>query len=94
MSWSVQAVGKPAAVAEKLAADFAKIKCSEPEETIKNSVASIIATSLAAYPAEFAVKVDACGSQSPSYDAKSSQLDGGQINNLTVKIEPLYGYVS
>src|SRR5436305_369581 len=44
MSWSASAIGKPTAVAAKLAKDFAQVKCTEPEETIKQGVASIMAT--------------------------------------------------
>ena len=89
MSWSVSAIGKPAAVAAKLATDFKKITCSEPEETIKNGVASIVATSLAAFPADYAVRVEASGSQScPDFKAPDEKT-----NQLTVKIEPIWGFL-
>jgi hypothetical protein len=40
MSWSVSAIGKPAAVAEKLAGNFAvMLPMHEPEETGKNAAA-------------------------------------------------------
>jgi len=85
MSWSVSAVGKAASVAAKLAADFTKYPCGEPEETIRQLAANVIATSLAAFPPASAVRVDACGSQSGG--------DSGKVNNLILKIEPLYGFV-
>ncbi|OHC35503.1 MAG: hypothetical protein A2Y50_09090 [Pseudomonadales bacterium RIFCSPLOWO2_12_59_9] len=87
MSWSVSAIGKPSAVAEKLASQFAAIKCMEPEETIKNHVASAVAVALKAFPASYAVKVDASGSQSTSHAEP-----GVASNQLSVKIEPLWGF--
>lgn len=90
MSWNVEAVGRPKAVAVKLAAEFARITCNEPEETIKNTVASAVATALAAFPDGSAVKVKAYGSQ--------SRQEGGSgdlplaVNSLSVSIEPLYGF--
>lgn len=85
MSWSVQAIGKPAAVAAKLAKDFTVYKCMEPEETIKGKVAEIVAVALAAFPAGAAVKVWASGSQ--------SVVGSDTTNQLSVTIEPIYGYV-
>ncbi len=92
MSWNVTVVGKASAVAAKVAQDLERIKCSEPEETIKNTAASIIATALAAYPEGYAVKVEASGSQGPGYSSTGQQL-GGQVNSLNLKIEPVYGFV-
>ena len=86
MSWSVLAVGKPSAVAAKLEKDFTAYKCSEPEETIRQSVAMAVSTALAAFPEASAVRVDASGSQSQGADGKAT-------NTLSVKIEPLYGFV-
>ncbi|TAK86728.1 MAG: hypothetical protein EPO20_06330 [Betaproteobacteria bacterium] len=88
MSWSVAAIGKPSAVAEKLAAQFANIKCSEPEETIKSNVASAIAVALNAFPPSSAVRVEAHGSQSTDLGKP-----GIATNSLSVKIEPIYGFV-
>lgn len=87
MSWSVTAVGKPRAVAAKLAEQFERNPCAEPEETIRQSVAGIIATSLAAMPEASAVQVEAHGSQ--SYDGATES----HTNTLGVNIKPLYGYV-
>lgn len=89
MSWSVSRVGKPAAVAAALAKDFAAIKCSEPEETIKNSVATAVAAGLAAFPPSLAVKVVASGSQ---YSPDSTKPNEKQ-NQLSVVLEPIHGFV-
>ena len=93
MSWSLNAVGKASAVAKKLANDAASIQCSEPEETIKNGVAAIIATALAAYPETYAVSVSASGSQSSGYSADKPSVALGRVNTLTVSISPMYGFV-
>ena len=87
MSWSVSAIGKPGAVAGKLAKQFEQVKCQEPEETIKNTVASAVATALAAYDPDTPVKVSASGSQS---------TDSGKAthtNSLSVAIEPMWGFI-
>jgi hypothetical protein len=88
MSWSVSAIGKASAVAAKLATQFANIKCTEPEETIKNTVASAVAVALKAFPASYVVRVDASGSQS-----KSHADPNAATNQLSVKIDPIYGFV-
>lgn len=85
MSWSVSAIGKASAVAAKIAADIERQKCMEPEEAIKKSVASALAAALAAFPEGSAVKVEASGSQSAT-GAKAT-------NNLSVSLQPLYGFV-
>jgi hypothetical protein len=90
MSWSISAIGKPAAVAAKLAAEFAKNSCSEPEESIRQSVATIVATSLRAFPPDHAVRVEASGSQScPDF----SKAPNEKTNNLSVSIMPIWGFV-
>lgn len=94
MSWSVGAVGKASAVAAKIAKDIAAVKCSEPEETIKNSVGTIIATALAAYPDTYAVTVGASGSQGTGHSPDQPGVAIGQVNTLQVSIGPLYGFVS
>lgn len=90
MSWHVQAIGRASAVAAKLAEDFPRVKCQEPEETIKAAVASIVATALAAFGPTDAVKVTASGSQST---AASTDGPTTYINSLSVSIEPLWGFV-
>lgn len=89
MSWSVAAIGKPAAVAAKLEKDFANIQCLEPEQSIKNAVASAIAAGLAVFPPNAAVRVEASGSQYVPDSRKLGELQ----NQLSVKLEPLYGFV-
>lgn len=93
MSWSVNAVGRPQAVAAKIKKDLAAITCSEPEETIKNAISSVIATAVEAYPESYAVSVSASGSQGPGYDPDKTGAPMGQVNNLHVNISPLYGFV-
>lgn len=88
MSWSVSAVGKPAAVLKTLSDQIKRSKCNEPEETIKNSILGVLETALSAFPDGTAVSVSASGSQS-----KSSSVDEKAINNLKVEITPLYGFV-
>lgn len=90
MSWSVSAIGKASAVAAKLAADFTQVKCSEPEETIKTTVASAVATALASFPPNYAVRVEASGSQSYPDFSKAPDL---KTNQLSVKIDPVFGFV-
>jgi len=86
MSWNISGTGKPAALAAKLAGDFAKNKCQEPEETIRQGVGLIIAEALKVYPETLAVKFDAGGSQ-------QGHSDGKYTNALSVNIEPVYGFV-
>lgn len=93
MSWSINAVGRAGAVAGKVASEIVKIKCSEPEETIKNAVGAILATALSAYPEGYAVSVEANGSQGPGYDSATGANIGGHVNSLTVNVRPLYGFV-
>lgn len=93
MSWSVSAVGKPAAVSAKISEDVLKYTCSEPEETLKKSAAAIIATALAAFPQDnIAVRVEANGSQQPWY-RKDGTVGEGFANTLRVVIEPVWGFV-
>lgn len=85
MSWSVSATGRAAAVAKKLAEDFARVNCSEPEQTIKNNVASAVDAALTAFPPEAPVRVEASGSQ--------SNMNGAITNQLKVEIAPIWGWV-
>lgn len=96
MSWSFYAVGKPAAVLAKARVEFGKIHCSEPEETIKGKVLNILEASLLAMAECTAVKIEAAGSQSPGYvssDGGYKAAEGKFSNNLTLKIEPIFGFV-
>jgi hypothetical protein len=90
MSWSVSAIGKAPAVRERIATDLGKITCTEPEQTIKNSVGSAIDAALAAFPPGYAVRVEASGSQShPDF----SKAPHEKTNQLIVKLEPIWGFV-
>jgi len=89
MSWSITAVGRPAAVLAKVTAEAAKIKCREPEETIKAIVVEAVRTALSAYPDNFAVRVEASGSQSTG----NFPINDKYVNTLRVSIEPLYDFV-
>lgn len=86
MSWSVSAVGRPKAVAEKIAADLKRITCVEPEEQIKNKLGEAIALALAAFPAESAVSVEMNGSQ-------YSPGPGVASNTFSVSLKPIYGFL-
>ncbi len=87
MSWSVSAIGKPVAVAAKLAGDFARIPpMQEPEETGKNAAASAVAAIVPAFPDSHVVRVECNGSQ---YTPDSSKAPDKKINQLTIKIDTL-----
>lgn len=88
MSWSLNAVGRPAAVLAKLKQDVATNKCREPEETIRAQAMAAIETALGAYPDSYAVEVRAAGSQY-SPDASKQEF----VNSLSVEIKPLFGFV-
>jgi len=76
-------------VAAKLEKDFSNIHCAEPEESIKNSVAAAVAAGLAVFPPTMAVRVEASGSQ----HAPDSKKPEEKQNQLSVKLEPLFGFV-
>jgi len=66
MSWSVSGIGKPRALAVKLAAQFAALdgmNMADPEQFCKNNAAMSVAATLAAFPANRLVRVEAWGSQ-------------------------------
>ena len=86
MSWSIQASGKAKPVAAKLAKDLAQIKCSEPEETIKNKVGEIIAAALGSFSDKIPVTIKASGSQSTDNNLVVS-------NSLNVSIEPQWNFL-
>jgi hypothetical protein len=90
MSWSFNGVGKPAAVLAKARTDLARIKCAEPEETIKNKVLDILEASLSVMPASTAIDIKASGSQSM---VDYSDASKGVSNSLIMEIKPLYGFV-
>jgi hypothetical protein len=90
MSWSFSAIGKPAAVAKKIADELEKYPCSEPEQSIRHKVGEALQVALAAFPGNAAVQIDASGSQSTQSGANEPNT---AINNLSVKIQPIYGFV-
>ncbi len=87
MSWSVNAIGRAAAVREKLAADFTRIQCKEPEETIKNNIAASIDLALAAYPIDAGVRVEANGTQ---YCPDGVNAPDKHINGASLKLEHVH----
>jgi hypothetical protein len=90
MSWSVAAVGKAAAVKTEIARQFAVgSKCLEPEETVRQSAAVVMDAALAAQDPTMAVKASASGSMTfKNWDNRT-----GGSNNLSISIEPLYGFI-
>lgn len=93
MSWSFYGVGKSSAVLTKAKNELSKIKCSEPEEAIKNSASNIIEASLLAMPEVSAVTIKASGSQGPAYNNEGKLVEGKFVNTFTMSIEPLYGFI-
>lgn len=89
MSWSISAVGKPAATAASIATQIEGQSCSEPEQSIKAKVGEIIAIALAAFPDTNAVEVTASGSQSCIDYTDPAK---GATNSLTVNIKPLWNF--
>lgn len=94
MSWSVSAVGKPAAVAASIESQFASYgTCPEPEETAKQLVRQTIASLASGHSKPGTIiKVTASGSQSNSYDGPGAPLRD-VYNNLSVSVETLFGFV-
>jgi len=91
MSWSVGAIGKPAAVAAKMETDFANFRCTEPEESVRQAALVTILAAVNAQSPESVVQVAASGSQSTYWD-KDGNVTGFQ-NSLEIKIQPIYGFV-
>lgn len=90
MSWSFYACGKPAAVLAKARTELERIKCAEPEETIKAKVLNILEASLLAMPASSLIDIKVSGSQSM---ADYSDASKGVCNQLIMEIKPLYGFI-
>ena len=93
MSWSFYSVGRPLPVLEKARADLGKIKCAEPEETIKNNILSILEASLLVMPETVAVNIAASGSQSPAYSNDGKIIEGKSNNYVKLEVTTLYGFV-
>jgi hypothetical protein len=90
MSWAVQMVGKPKALIALLPAEFDRVVCDEPEQSIKARARDIVLASLSEYPDDGAVKVAASGSQAREYREGYDQSK--VINSLSIAIEPLWGF--
>lgn len=90
MSWSFSCVGKPAAVLKAADDQFSRVKCAEPEETLRQQALESIKKSLSMMPDSTAVQVDACGSQ---YSLDVAEGKPGFINTFKLEIKPLYGFV-
>lgn len=87
MSWSVSAIGKTPAVATEIAQQFGTYKCAEPEETVRQAALVLINSALSAQDPSTVVRVSAAGSQGLNYTTKAV------YNQVTVTIEPQYGFV-
>ena len=88
MSWSVSGVGRPGAVATKLAKDFANITYLGKEESaLKDIAAQLVDQALAAnFRKDLVVTVQASGSGS------THPADGGQ-QSISVAIGTMCGFV-
>jgi hypothetical protein len=92
MSWSVAAIGKAGAVQASIAKQFAGSKCSEPEESVRQAAASVLATAIAAQDPASAVKVTASGNQGHKY-GPNGEATGLFTNSLSINVDPQYGFV-
>lgn len=91
MSWSLVLKGMPQLVRAEAATRLAAIKCPEPEEQIKNAVAAIIDATLAVYPPDQPIALEAAGHQySPSNPEGGAPF---HMNNVVLKLEPIYGFL-
>jgi len=92
MSWSFTVIGRVRAVASDVANKITNDEVSviaEPERQLRRDVGDLIAKTLAPYPENVAVHVEASGSQwTPDLKAPAEA-----INQINLKIEVLYGFV-
>lgn len=95
MSWSLSTVtGRPTAVLSNVTEYFGAMSpCPEPEETIRQSILSIIRASLSDMPATSVVAVSASGSQSSTYDPITKSYGADPINQVKLSIEPIWNFV-
>lgn len=96
MSWGVTATGRPAAVAAKLAVDFAR--CAEQcaaipaeQEQVK-ALAAVVDQALKAYVGVQAVTVSASGSAYVAKDPDTGEVKDA-YSTANLKIEPMWGFV-
>lgn len=86
MSWSISKIGRATAVAAAVATEMAATTpLAEPEETARKNAADSIAKTLAEYPSDIVVRVEASGSQ--------FSQSGGLINTCVLNIMPMFGFV-
>lgn len=93
MSWSVSAVGKPAAVSASIERQFASTSCAEPEETVRQAARVVVAAAIAAQRPDCAVQVSASGSMSTSYNEDLKTWGAPFTNQLSITVQPLYGFL-
>ena len=79
MSWSVNAIGKPAAVAAKLIEEFSRPPCVQPEEDVRQAAAAVVFAAVKAQAANSAVVVIASGNQTPIYGSDGKPT--GEVQN-------------
>lgn len=92
MSWSVAAVGRAQAVANRLKAERERMtgQCAEPEESIKNSVLDSMVAAASVFPPNTAIEASAAGSQM----APDLTKPGERYNTMYVKLQPVYGFIA
>lgn len=85
MSWSVNRIGKAEVIRSIVAADFERINCSEPEQTVKNKLGEAVDAILVTAPVKgYIVKIDGNGSQ---YQPDSAKYPGQFHNQCNLKVE-------
>lgn len=89
MSWSFTGVGRAKPLSAKIKDDLSKMKCSEPEESIKNKVAEALVLAVGSFPGLATVSVTASGSQYVPDSSKPNEA----INSLQIKVEQLWNFV-
>jgi hypothetical protein len=100
MLWRFQEIGKSDAVAAKVAADFANLDrgrsapdapdlyLEAKEIAIKNTIAALVAESLAAQPSGAVVRVQ-CSCETTT----ENQETGQKSYALSVTVEPICGFI-
>ncbi len=86
MSWSFQAVGKPAAVAKAARSYKETAKCAEPEEAVRLATLELIAEAVMVQGDAVLVRASGSGSMWKNGDVIMQ-------SNVEMKVEPLYGLV-
>lgn len=90
MSWSVSSFGRAGSVQKQIADQFEKGgKCSEPEESIRQSAKETLDKALGSFDPTLVVEVNAVGSM--TYRDWNNKT--GVSNSLTISIVPKYGFL-